>query len=599
MGAAVRYTLSLYRPEAHLFRVTAECRAPVREGQRFWLPVWLPGSYLVREFARHIVSLRAYCGAREVLVRKVDTHTWQCGALPKDEPLRVEYEVYGKDASVRGAWLDTDGAFFNGSSLFLAFAGREAEPCTLDLAPLPKGWRAREVLTTLPERGKKPLRWRAPDYETLIDHPFVIADVTRLAFRAGGVPHELAIRGRHDCDGERLTADLARICAWQQNLFGMPAPFARYLFLVHATGHDYGGLEHRDCTALVTPRNDLPWPGMTGTPEGYVRFLGLCSHEYFHAWHVKRIRPAAFSPPDLHRENFTRLLWVFEGFTSYYDDLALLRAGVIDETTWRALFAKNLATILQTPGRLRQSVAEASFDAWIKYYRQDENAPNALVSYYTKGALIAAALDLRLRAESKGRVSLDDLMRRLWREHGQTGRGLEEDEIYAHLVAVGDVAAPGQGAALARWLRTVVEGTRDLDFNRLLAPFGLRLHWKTDASAAAPELGARLSAAKGQGVRLVQVYTDGAAQRAGLSAEDLLIACNGLRLENPAALHAALARARAGDVLTLHYFRRDELRHTALTVPDAAPRALEILPLEKPTAAQRKLRAGWLQRAAG
>lgn len=595
-AAAVRYTVRAAQPlAAHRFRLTAELARPAREGQRFWLPVWLPGSYLVREFARHIVTLHAHCGGRTVNVRKIDTHTWQCeGKLPADAPLCVEYEVYAHDLSVRGAYLDGDRAFFNGSSLFLAFAGAEQLPCDVHL----EGWEGMDVATTLPTHGKPAARhYRAADYETLIDHPVAIGHFTRFTFEAGGVPHEIALWGQHDCDGARLTADLARICAWQQTLFGTPAPFTRYLFLVHATANDYGGLEHRDSTALVTPRGDLPWSGMEGTPESYIRFLGLCSHEYFHSWNVKRIRPAAFTPPDLHRENFTRLLWVFEGFTSYYDDLALLRAGVISEADWRTLFAKNLTAVLTTPGRHCQSLAESSFDAWVKYYRQDENAPNALVSYYIKGALAAAAIDLRLRAESKGKTSLDHLMQRLWREHGQTGRGLGETEIYDHLAALGDTIRPKLGSTLARWLRTLTEGTQDIDFPKLLAPFGLRLHWKTEPHLTPADLGLRTTAvAGGTGIRLTHVLADSPAQTASLSAEDTLIACNTLRLDTPATLETLLRRHQAGDTLTLHYFRRDTLRQTTLTLPVPLPRSVELTDTARPTPAQRTLRCGWFKR---
>jgi predicted metalloprotease with PDZ domain len=415
-------------------------------------------------------------GDRRVPIEKLDKHTWR--AAPVKGPLEVACEVYAWDLSVRAAHLDRTHGFFNGSSVFLLPIGLEHERCRIDILPPAGGayadWRVATGLA--PARGTRRGHfgtYLAADYDELIDSPVEMGSFALGRFEVHGVPHEIAVTGRvPQLDLSRLTADLARICAAQMRLFEprmLAAPFSRYTFLAYAVGEGYGGLEHRNSTALLCRRDDLPFAGMKDTTEGYRTFLGLASHEYFHSWNVKRIKPAAFVPYDLTQENHTRLLWAFEGFTSYYDDLLLARAGLLTPTQYLDTLARTMTTVMQRPGRLKQSVADSSFDAWIKYYRQDENAPNSLVSYYQKGALVALALDLTIRAETAGRRSLDDVMRLLWRtcrDAGADYAGVDEDGVLA-------AAEQASGLPLARLLREWTEGTRDPDFERLFAPFGI------------------------------------------------------------------------------------------------------------------------------
>lgn len=587
MPFALHYTLTPGDPAGHLF--TVECRVdmPDPTGQRFTLPAWIPGSYLIRDFARHIVSIRAEAQGKSVHLEKLDKHTWQAAAIPAGEALTVSCEVYGWDLSVRGAHLDRTHGFFNGTSVFLLPLGHEETPCQLELRP-PEGeeyaeWRVATALA--PAQGKagaaKPHSfglYRAANYDELIDHPIEMGRFTLATFTACGVPHEVAITGRHDCDLERLCADLRNICEWQIRLFGEPAPMSRYVFLIMAVGEGYGGLEHRASTALLCSRDDLPWPGMEGMPESYRTFLGLCSHEYFHTWNVKRIKPAAFVPYDLTRENHTTLLWAFEGITSYYDDLALLRSGAIELADWLEVTAKTISNVQRTPGRLSQTLAESSFDAWSKFYRPDENTPNAVVSYYGKGALVALALDLTLRNGTHGRHSLDDVMRILWERYGLTGIGVGDEDIRL-------IAEEVSGLPLKRFFREAVHSTHELPLARLLKPFGITLRWE---AAAAPVLGAK-TASEGKEVRLTTVFTGGAAHVAGLAAGDILVAIDGLRV-TPASLDKQLARRRPGDTLRIDAFRRDELMHFTLRLdaPPADTCKLEATP--KPNT----LRRGWL-----
>lgn len=608
MNNAIRYDLVLQDPAAHLFALSMTLATPAPDGQRFLLPAWIPGSYMVRDFARNIVRIRAESAGREVALIKLDKHSWQ--AAPCAGALTLHYEVYAWDLSVRSAHFDQTHAFFNGSSLFLRAAGHEEAPHLVNIRrPAGARYRNWRVATALPELEAKRYgfgSYIAAGYDELIDHPVEIGEFALATFEAHGVPHDVVISGRvPNLDLPRLCADLQKVCEAQIALFEprtRAAPMARYVFLTLAVGDGYGGLEHRASTALICARADLPVLGRPDMSDGYRGFLGLCSHEYFHTWNIKRIKPAVFAPYDLQAENYTPLLWLFEGFTSYYDDLMLVRSGVIDEAAYLKLVEKTINNVLRGTGRSKQSVAESSFDAWTKYYRQDENAPNAIVSYYTKGSLLALALDLTIRAGSDGRKSLDDVMRMLWQRYGRDfyapdgsgGRGVTE----AELMAVFDAAS---GLKLARTIRRYAEGTEDLPLARLLAPFGVKWGDKrtdkpTDANAGGkPALGARTVAA-GADCKLVNVYEGGAAHQAGLSAGDLLVALDGVRV-GATNLDALLARYRAGDRVTLHVFRRDELMvFDVLLAADDTPRV--VLTAQTAPPALVKKRAAWLKKAA-
>ena len=549
------------------------------------MPTWIPGSYMIREFARCIVSIRAEAGGRSLAIDKLDKHTWRAAYVPDNEALTLIYEIYAWDLSVRAAHLDQTHGFFNGTSVFLAAEGCLNAPCLVDIQPADgQDWR---VATTLPCAQGEPGAaqpwgfglYRAADYFELIDHPVEMGVFTLDHFEAGGVRHSIALSGRHDCDMTRLKSDLGRICQWQIDLFGTPAPMEHYLFLMQAVDEGYGGLEHRASTALIVCRDNLPYPGMKKVSDGYMACLGLCSHEYFHLWNVKRIRPAAFEPCDLSRENYTRLLWAFEGITSYYDNLALVRSGVISVGSYLGLLGKNISSVLKTPGRVRQSVGQSSFDAWTHYYRQDGNSPNAIVSYYTKGALIALALDLQLRQESAGHCSLDDVMRALWRRYGLSGVGVPEEGVFDMVAEIG-------GSRIACWLRKAVEGTEDLPLEEWLNPFGIRYR----AVPGTPSIGVKLGENK-TAACIATAYEGGPAQKAGLSAGDTLIAVDGLRV-NGSSLAKMLERRRVGERIEIHAFRRDELMRFELVL---APAPLSAVKLSLKTKSDEvPLRDAWL-----
>jgi len=563
-----RYRIVPLDAHAHLYEVALTIEAPDPGGQRFVLPTWIPGSYLIREFARHFVAVRAHAGGAPVALAKTAKNEWQ--AAPCAGPLTVVAHVYAFDLSVRAAYLDGTRGYFNGPAVFLCPAGRERAPCVVDIArpegPGFDGWR---VATTLPSAGAPPWGfglYAAADYDELIDHPVTAGRFDLAQFTAGGVPHDIAVSGRHAADLPRLAADLARVCQWQVELFG-GAPFPRYLFEVVAVGDGYGGLEHRSSTSLVCRRDELPHAGADGIGDDYLNFLGLASHEYFHAWNVKRIKPAAFAPYDLARENYTRQLWAFEGLTSYYDDLALARCGLVPPERYLELLGRTITTVLRTPGRHRQSVAESSFDAWIKYYRQDENTPNAGVSYYAKGALVGCALDLALRRE--GRATLDDLMRALWERYGRRDVGVPEDGIAA-------LASELAGRDMADFFARYVDGTEDPPLPELLADFGVVYHLRPAGDArdrgGKPGTGTpprcSLGVRTGPDQRLAFVRRDGPAARAGLSAGDTLVAIGGLKA-TPERVAAVLAQRAPGETVDVHAFRRDELMTFAVALAPA------------------------------
>ena len=591
----IRYTIVPKQPAAHLFEVTVTVADPDPAGQRFMLPVWIPGSYMVREFARNIVTLRAFNDAgRKVRIEKTDKQSWQ--AAPVKGELTLRYEVYAWDMSVRAAHLDDTTGFFNGTSVFLSAVGHEEAQCVVDIQrPAGNQYRDWRVATALPEaRGTRRYgfgEYRAHNYDELVDHPVTLGEFALGTFKAHGVPHDIVIAGRVVAlDMDRLAADLKRICEAQIALFepkSKKAPVDRYVFMTQAVSDGYGGLEHRASTALICNRADLPVTGRPETSEGYRTYLGLCSHEYFHTWNVKRIKPAAFAPYDLTRENYTSLLWLFEGFTSYYDDLILVRSGLITADEYFGLLGKVVGGVLRGSGRQKQTVAESSFDAWVKYYRQDENAPNAIVSYYTKGSLVALAFDLTIRAQTGNRKSLDDVMRLLWQRFGRdfyrgNPVGVSEAQIEA-------LFAEATGADLAEVFDQGVHGTRDLPLETLLAPFGVGIAPETDKNGK-PSLGARMRG--GADCTLAAVHDGSAAQKAGLSAGDVLVAIDGLRVTG-SNLDALLSRYLPGAKVEVHAFRRDELR-TAQVKLDGPEVTRYKLSVTDKRAAARNWRERWL-----
>ena len=542
-AASVHYRIDASDTHAHTYRVTLTIPKPDAT-QCVSLPVWIAGSYMVREFGRHLSGLTARQGRSERPVRQLDKTTWQidCSGAAA---LELRYDVYAFDTSVRTAFLSPQRGFFNNTSLCLRVHGREQQAHHLSLEGLPRGWDVATAMSAMSAGSRSTGKARgrhyaAADYDELVDHPFELGPFWRGSFKAQGVEHEFVVAGAWPgFDGQRLLRDSQRICEEHIRFWhgarGKP-PFQKYVFMLNTVEDGYGGLEHRASTALIAARKDLPRVGEAGTGDGYLTLLGLISHEYFHTWNVKRLKPAELCSIDHTRENYTELLWFFEGFTSYYDDLALVRCGLIDGPRYLKLLAKTATAVQSMPGRQVQSVAQASFDAWNKYYRQDENTPNSTISYYTKGAQVALCLDLTLRREGRG--SLDEVMRRLWALGEQRGSrrgaaggrsalrdpgsiGITEDDIAQALQEVG-------GRSYQRELSQWVHGTGELPVPALLPAMGLAQAREAERLSAA--WGLRLNEGPVTGCIVRQVLRGSAAQAAGLCAGDEILAVQGWRV---------------------------------------------------------------------
>ncbi len=523
----------------HLVHVTLRFLA--NPNQELWLPTWIPGSYLVREFSKHIESVKASDEAGRILsIKKTEKNRWRLFNTDH-ELITVEYDVYAYDLSVRGAYVDQTRLYINPACVCLGLQDQEQAPCEVEVF-LPDELKHFQIATGLTSKSlvKGRFTLKAENYDQLIDSPFELADQSRFSFEANGIPHEFVISGKHSTDLDRLKADIKKICETEINMFGS-APFKDYTFMTMATGNSYGGLEHCNSTSLITPRDDLPKAGEAEEPsKDYQRFLGLCSHEYFHSWLVKFIRPENFANYDLHKEGYTSLLWIFEGFTSYYDDLILLRSGVISQKSYLDLLKAQIDRYLQNPGRFIQSVSESSFDAWIKFYRQDENSNNAGTSYYNKGSLVALCLDLGLRLRGS---NLDSLMRRLY-ENTQNGMQVNDRTIV-------ELCNELTGDNWIEQINHLINTTDELPLDQLFPEFGLSYSIKNDKALP---FGLKV-ADKAEGVVIQQVRRESAAAQAGLSANDVIIAIDGLK-----ASEKLLAKyAKQQGTFTVFAFRRDEL----------------------------------------
>ena len=523
----------------HLIHVTL--RFVADPTQVLSLPTWIPGSYLIREFSKHIESVRAYDEEGRLLeIQKFEKNKWRLFNTDH-ELITVEYDVYAYDLSVRGAYVDQNRLYVNPACACLGLEGQEDKAVEVELF-LPDELKHFQLATGMASKSlvKGRFTLKAKNYAELIDAPFELAEQTRFGFEANGIPHEFVVSGKHAMNAARMQQDIEKICATEISMFGS-APFSNYTFMTMATANSYGGLEHPNSTSLISPREDLPKANEPEEPsEDYQRFLGLCSHEYFHSWLVKFIRPENFVNYDLNKEGYTSLLWIFEGFTSYYDDLILLRSGVISQASYIKLLKTQIDRYLQNPGRFVQSVSESSFDAWVKFYRQDENSNNAGTSYYNKGCLVALCLDLGLRLRGS---SLDALMRKLY-ENAQKG-------IQVHERTIVELCNELTGDNWIEQINHLINTTDELPLDQLFPEFGLSYSLKNDKSLP---LGLKL-VEKPEGVLVQSARRDGAAAQAGLSAHDVIIAIDGLK----ATMKLVEKYAKQEGSYSILAFRRDEL----------------------------------------
>ncbi len=597
---SIHYQIIPSHPKAHIFTVQVTVDDPAYQGQKFSLPAWIPGSYMIRDFAKNIIQIHAQSNGKDIAIKQLDKQTWLCE--PCHHALTISYDVYAWDLSVRSAHLDTQHAFFNGSSVFLAVEGQTHKSCdVLILPPDSGGYDNWKVATTMPRMDCEQYEfglYHCADYEELIDHPVEISDFMVLDFSVETIPHHIVFNGRlhPDTDFSRIKKDLQKICQQHISFFQYHIPFKEYLFIHLTVGEGYGGLEHRSSSALLSSRNDLPSRYQAKMTDAYQTFLGLCSHEYFHSWNVKRIKPTAFTPYHLEQENYTTLLWAFEGITSYYDDLALVRSGCINDEEYLSLFAKTITRVYRHNGRTKQTLQQSSFNAWTTFYQQNENAPNAIVSYYAKGALAAFALDMTIRNYSNHTRSLDDLMQILWQRYGEPGIGVMDSDIEL-------IAEELANTSLHEFFNYILRSTQDIDLHQFFSQMGITQHFRPAINnqdrggeqslqkAAIQQLcvdwGMRV-----KNTQITHIFDYGSAQQAGLASGDEIIAINGLRADNN--IDTLLSRYQPGDMLTLHIFRRDELLEKSLILQLPQENVCDLYLQENATTEQQQYRQHWL-----
>ena len=585
---AIEYTIWPADLSGHRFQVNLCILNPHPEGQILQMPAWIPGSYLIRDFSKQIETLTAFArtgsNLKPLKLERLDNDRWQLP--PVDGPVEVNATIYAFDPSIRTAYLDQERGFFNASSLCLAVNGQTDLPCSLILVPPQQNlkqaneWQVQTTLASAKVDAQGFGFYLARNYDDLLDHPFALGQFQLVHWRSGGVRHTMAIQGcRLPIDAKRLGNDLQAICTTAINFFEpktQKPPFTNYLFLVNAVLAGYGGLEHRNSSALLCQREQIPQLNAVLDESAYREFLGLCSHEYFHAWLVKRIQAKVFQPYRLDQRTHTRLLWLFEGFTSYYDDLLLLRSKRITLKTYLECVANNWNSVLRGSGRHKQSLADSSFDAWTKFYQSDENTPNAVVSYYAKGAMLALGLDLLIRHFSQQRKSLDDAMRLLWKWHGRTQKGLPEDGLDAiMLVLLGPEFAKPWKDFKARY----INGTEDIPLEEWFDPQIIRVKLKTLSHTEQLKLdfGFRFIDAEGW-LKITHVFDSGFAQLAGLAPNDLLVSINEQRI-TVSRWNSILNQLKLGERIRIRYFRQDLEHETRLQLKIVEPIAqYQLLP---------------------
>jgi predicted metalloprotease with PDZ domain len=597
----IAFTVSMPKPHTHLLdvevRVTQPATEPIAQEQLLVMPVWTPGSYMIREFERHVQDFSATDASGKPLKwEKINKSSWRIQTNGARE-WHASYRVYANELSVRTSEVNSEHAFWNNAALLMYPEGLLSAPSTLQvLAPQP--WK---VATGLPPVPGQKNTFRAENFDVLYDSPVEASNFKTLSFEVKGVPHRIIIDGEGNYDPEKMRADVKKIVETEVELMGGEIPYHDYTFILHLRENTGGGLEHLNSTALGYPRFGFgPEPpekkeGVNSAgpaappPRTYRGFLSLVAHEFFHLWNVKRIRPDALGPFDYTKENYTKLLWVAEGITDYYARIVLRRANLISGADFLKENAKAFQALQNTPGRLVMSAEESSFDTWIKYYRQDENSINSQVSYYDKGAILGLLLDLEIRKQSNSSKSLDDVMRYLYSEFYKKNRNYSPEDFQK----ASELAA---GSSLEQFFAKYVRGREELDYDGALAVAGLRLD-KTmapDGSQAKEKayLGADLSQ-EGERLLVKKVYAGAPAYEQGLNTGDQIVALNNMRA-NKEFIEGRLAEKHAGDLLSLTIFRSDDLSTLLIKLGGRLDSIYRIVPVANPADEQKRTYQSWL-----
>jgi predicted metalloprotease with PDZ domain len=575
-AVSLHYAVAMPQPETHLFEVSLEIRNWTHKTLDLKFPVWTPGSYLVREYVRHLQSFTATDKLEKPLLwQKVSKNHWQI-QTPTPVTVTVRYRIFANELTVRTNHLDISHGYFNPAAMFFRVLGQEQEAITLTVIPPNPSWK---VSTPLNAALEQPNTYLAANFDELVDSPFEIGTQAVYDFEVLGKPHQFAIWGQTEGNEaklniEQILADTQKIIEVEADLFG-GLPYDYYLFLLHLTANAYGGLEHKAASSLIYSRFGL------NTKHGYIDFMSLVAHEFFHLWNVKRIRPQGLEVFDYDQENYTDALWFCEGTTSFYDGVIPFRAGLYDAEDYLAKVSEAITKLQSIPGRKLQPLSESSLDTWIKLYRPDSNSRNAQISYYLKGEVVSFLLDLLIRQRSQH--SLDDVMRHMWQQFGQPEVGYTRDQLKTVFESVAD-------ADLTSFWVSYIEGTDELPYNELLEPFGLALTVAERSST--PYLG--LTTKTEHGTTLINfVETGSPAEQAGLEPGDELVALNGYRVRTEQ-IGDRLQSYSAGDTLAVSVFHQDILCQRHVTLREPVPARFEIQPLAEPTPQQQDRFRQWL-----
>jgi len=567
------------KPWTHMLDVEMRLKQPGATSVDLVMPVWTPGSYLVREFERHVQDFGAKdANGRALEWTKINKDTWRIKTNGARE-VRVNYRVYANELTVRTNEMNSDHAFWNNAALLMYPDGKLNMPSTLRVVA-PSGWK---VATGLPPVSGQANTFRAENFDILYDSPFEVSDFKELKFEVRGVPHRIVIDGEGNYDPARMRAEVQKIVEAELGMFG-EIPYHDYTFILHLRSNTGGGLEHLNSTALGFRRFAF------SDADGYRRFGALVAHEFFHLWNVKRIRPDALGPFDYTKENYTRLLWVAEGITEYYGHLMLRRAGLISDEEYLAHLAQQIEDFQNTPGRQVMSNEEASFDAWIKYYRPDENSVNSQISYYDKGELLGMLLDLEIRRRTNNAKSLDDVMRMLYNDFFKKGRNYTPADFQK-------TCETTAGGSLEQFFARYVRGTEELPYDQFLSAAGLRLN-TTGATEmmlvpATSYLGADLEETNGV-LTIKSVRAGTPAYEQGLNAKDQIVALDGERVSKE--LFEKLIRAKPlGSVIRVTVFRNDDLRTFEVKLGSRVDAPYRIFQLPSANEQQKRIYQSWLQ----
>jgi predicted metalloprotease with PDZ domain len=575
-AVSLHYTVAMPQPETHLFEVSLEIQNWTGKTLDLKFPVWTPGSYLVREYVRHLQGFTAVDAHGEQLVwQKVSKNHWQI-QTPAPTTVTVRYRIFANELTVRTNHLDISHGYFNPAAMFFRAVGQEKTAIAITVVPPHSTWK---VSTPLNALLGKPNTYLAANFDELVDSPFEMGTQAVYDFEVLGKPHQFAVWGQGmgneaKLDIEQVLEDTQKIIETEAELFG-GLPYNRYLFLLHLTANAYGGLEHKAASSLIYSRFSL------NTKDGYINFMSLVAHEFFHLWNVKRIRPKALEVFDYDQENYTDALWFCEGTTSFYDAVIPLRAGIYDAKYYLTKVSEAITKLQTTPGRKLQPLSESSFDAWIKLYRPDSNSRNAQISYYLKGEVVSFLLDLLIRQRSQH--SLDDAMRQMWQQFGKSEVGYTRDQLKAVFEAVAE-------ADLTSFWASYIEGTEELPYNQLLEPFGLKL--VVAEMSAVPYFG--LATKTEHGATIISfVEAESPAEQGGLEPGDELLAINGYRVRTDQ-IGDRLQSYSAGDTVELSVFHQDVLCQRSVILGEPQPTRYELKPLDEPTPQQQTLFRQWL-----